>query len=247
MNSRLAADVELLIKVHRALEVSTTNMDLDSLCTIFKALLLILQCLGESMPLEDCRSAHTATALLLQKLHKSHASTTDHSVYTLTSYCLQYLSATQATASSSPLFQELPDGLIHAIHFYIFSISNSSSVGADPHTRSRRNSANSLHDASSESEMSDTGPSLFNAQRAVSQIKCDAMNVLQTYAKTLGKLLHPFWQQFLSQGPAPRSQNLLHLVYSDNSPSVRSGATTALIEMLNGSRPFLAAADDRFV
>lgn len=100
--------------------------------------------------------------------------------------------------------------------------------------------------SSSESEYSDSeGGSLARLRSAQSRVRQRALEALTAVVKAVDrKVIFGYWSSFLPDA-ATSTGTLASCLLKDPAPKVRSGALAVLISMLEGSRQFLALADER--
>ncbi|CAG8454565.1 10543_t:CDS:10 [Acaulospora morrowiae] len=100
---------------------------------------------------------------------------------------------------------------------------------------------------SSDSELSDGEFTHSRKRHEDSRIRQNALGCLQSIAKSSAKLLYPYWNNFLPDTHASLSTapSLLTLILYENTLAIRIAACSAITAMIDGSKQYLAAADDR--
>ncbi|XP_070572306.1 HEAT repeat-containing protein 6-like isoform X2 [Ptychodera flava] len=106
--------------------------------------------------------------------------------------------------------------------------------------------------SSSESEYSDTeGGEVAKIRSSMSKIRQTALGCLHTIIRCTDKrIMFGYWSSFLPDSPStssvmPQTQTLFTTILKDPAPKARAGALTVLSSLLDGSKQYLAAADDR--
>ncbi|KAF9414583.1 HEAT repeat-containing protein 6 [Podila epigama] len=108
---------------------------------------------------------------------------------------------------------------------------------------------------SSDSEYSDTESGIHHVQRRQhdGKVRLNALLCLQTLARTASKPLQPHWPKFLiTSNTQPtlyfgshKTPSLVHMIGSDPIPSVRSAACVVLSNIMEGSKQYLAMAEEK--
>ncbi|CAG8437478.1 9765_t:CDS:10 [Scutellospora calospora] len=116
-------------------------------------------------------------------------------------------------------------------------------------THSRHSRTRSLGRSwlSSDSELSDGEHVQTRRRNEDSRIRSNAVGCLQSVARTAPKLLYPHWNHFLPDTHASISSapSLFTLIQYEAMPAVRISACSVITTMIDGSKQYLAAADDR--
>ncbi|XP_077996052.1 HEAT repeat-containing protein 6-like [Glandiceps talaboti] len=106
--------------------------------------------------------------------------------------------------------------------------------------------------SSSESEYSDTeGGEVAKIRSLMSKIRQTALGCLHTVIRNSEKrVMFGYWSSFLPDSPSassviPQTHTLFTTILKDSAPKARAGALAVLSSMLDGSKQYLAAADDR--
>ncbi|XP_041349716.1 HEAT repeat-containing protein 6-like [Gigantopelta aegis] len=104
--------------------------------------------------------------------------------------------------------------------------------------------------SSSESEYSDTeGGRVAKLRSCCAKVRQSAFGCLHTIVRNVDKrIIFGYWSAFIpdSAGPGntPQLQTLFTAILKDPSPKCRMGASAALTALIDGTKPFLAAAED---
>ncbi|KAF0524602.1 ARM repeat-containing protein [Gigaspora margarita] len=116
-------------------------------------------------------------------------------------------------------------------------------------THSRHNRTKSLGRSwlSSDSELSDGEHVQTRRRNEDSRIRSNAVGCLQSIARAAPKLLYSHWNHFLPDTHASMSSipSLFTLIQYEAMPAVRISACSVITTMIDGSKQYLAAADDR--
>ncbi|XP_074635862.1 HEAT repeat-containing protein 6-like [Acropora palmata] len=108
-------------------------------------------------------------------------------------------------------------------------------------------SATSLSAASSDSEYSDSEAGQIARLRSItSKVRLNVLLCLQAVIKSTDKkVLFGYWSSFVPDNSVSSSWSLFTTILKDPTPKGRSGGVAVLMDLLDGSRQFLVAAEDR--
>ncbi|RHZ85019.1 hypothetical protein Glove_73g36 [Diversispora epigaea] len=100
---------------------------------------------------------------------------------------------------------------------------------------------------SSDSELSDGEYTITHRRQEDSRIRQNALGCLQSIARSSPKLLYPHWSHFLPDTHASLSTapSLFTLITYETMPAIRITACSVIMTMIDSSKQYLAAADDR--
>ncbi|KAL9981784.1 hypothetical protein ACROYT_G010531 [Oculina patagonica] len=108
-------------------------------------------------------------------------------------------------------------------------------------------SASSLSTASSDSEHSDSEAGQTARLRSItSKVRLNVLLCLQAVIKSTDKkVLFGYWSSFVPDNTVSSSWSLFTTILKDPTPKGRAGGVAVLMDLLDGSRQFLVAAEDR--
>jgi hypothetical protein len=97
---------------------------------------------------------------------------------------------------------------------------------------------------SSDSEHSD---SELQDRHQTWKVRLHALGCVAAIAKASTKLFYGYWGLFIPSSSSPLTPTIFTCIMNDPSSKVRSIAVTALSAIVDGSKTFLMAADDRYI
>ncbi|KAJ7381792.1 hypothetical protein OS493_038985 [Desmophyllum pertusum] len=105
----------------------------------------------------------------------------------------------------------------------------------------------SSHTASSDSEYSDSEVGQTARLRSItSKVRLNVLLCLQAVIKSTDKkVLFGYWSSFVPDNTVSSSWSLFTTILKDPTPKGRAGGVAVLMDLLDGSRQFLVAAEDR--
>ncbi|XP_068749728.1 HEAT repeat-containing protein 6-like isoform X2 [Montipora capricornis] len=108
-------------------------------------------------------------------------------------------------------------------------------------------STSSLSAASSDSEYSDSEAGQTARLRSItSKVRLNVLLCFQAIIKSTDKkVLFGYWSSFVPDNTMSSSWSLFTTILKDPTPKGRSGGVAVLMDLLDGSRQFLVAAEDR--
>lgn len=78
------------------------------------------------------------------------------------------------------------------------------------------------------------------------KVRYHALTCITAIAKCSSKLFYGYWSIFIPSSPAPLSPTIFTMILHDPSSKVRTLAANTLMTIVDGSKNFLMAADDKY-